>query len=131
MPDRLDEPRLSKTFRHETYFFAGERMEGLDRCPGRKGLRPWPAGPRSLPGALWSGRREWSHLFAFQQRHSSLLPHGLRENALGELMEHGPGFPGGAKSQCPVQGIGHGLYALPGQGLETHGQVSPPQKSTG
>ncbi len=131
MPDRLDEPRLSKTFRHETYFFAGERMEGLDRCPGRKGLRPWLAGPRSWPGALWSGRREWSHLFAFQQLHSHLLPHGLRENALSKLMEHGPGFPGGAKTQCAVQGVGHWLDPLSGKRLKTHGKISPTQKGPG
>ena len=89
-------------------------MEGERSCSGRKGLLPWFAGPMSWPGALWSGRREWAHLFAFQQLHSFLLPHGLREDALSELMEHGPGFPGGAKAQCPIQGVGHGLHSLPG-----------------
>ncbi len=89
-------------------------MEGRHSWTGRMGWQPWPAGLRSWPGALWSGRREWAHLFACQQRHSSLLPHGLREDPLCELMEHGPGFPGGAKAQCPVQRVGHGLHALPG-----------------
>ena len=89
-------------------------MVGGRSSQGRKGWRPWPAEPRSWLGALWSGHREWSHLFAFQQLHSSLLPHGLREDALCELMEHGPGFPGGTKAQCAVQGVGHGLHSLPG-----------------
>ena len=87
-------------------------MECERRWTGRKGLRPWPEQPQPGPGGFWSGRLECSHLFAFQQLHSFLLPHGLRENALGKLMEHGPCFPRGAKAKGAVQGVGHGLDAL-------------------
>ena len=106
-------------------------MVGGRSWSDRRDWQPWPAGPRSWLGVVWSGRQEWSHLFAFQQLHSSLLPHGLREDTLSKLVEHGPGFPGGAKAQCPVQGVGHRLHTLPGQGLKTHGQVGPAKKRPG
>lgn len=89
-------------------------MEGGRRWTGRMGLQPWPEEPRSWPCVLWSCRREWSHLCAFQQLHSSLLPQGLRKHALGKFVQDSPGFPCCAEPKRAVQRVRDGLHSLPG-----------------